>query len=103
VGCEALEEQTQHLSSYDELPPVIRGSVLLAIGSSFPEPATVNLAIALPVIGVLLAATVHFLVVARTGYRVTTAEAATMLVAYLGFFTWVLAETFRLSNVIGAV
>lgn len=77
--------------------------VAIPIGVIVVGSATVDLAIALPIVGALVLATLLFLVFARTGYRVTTSEAATMLIAYLAFFTWVLAETFHLTNLIGPV
>jgi cation:H+ antiporter len=77
--------------------------VAIPVGVLIVGGATVNLATALPIVGALFGATLLFLVFARTGFRVTTSEAATMLVAYFAFFTWVLAETFHLTNVIGPV
>lgn len=37
VGSEWLEESAEHLSAYYGLPAVVQGSVVVAIGSSFPE------------------------------------------------------------------
>lgn len=39
-----LESSSEQLSSYYELPPLVQGAVVLAIGSSFPELATAVLA-----------------------------------------------------------
>ncbi|MFB6150465.1 MAG: sodium:calcium antiporter [Haloarculaceae archaeon] len=44
VGSSWLEGASERLSEYYGLPPVVQGSVVAAIGSSFPELATVVLA-----------------------------------------------------------
>lgn len=41
LGSGWLESSAEHLSSYYGLPPVVQGSVVVAIGSSFPELASV--------------------------------------------------------------
>ena len=41
LGSGWLEESAEHLSAYYGLPPVVQGSVVVAIGSSFPELASV--------------------------------------------------------------
>lgn len=41
VGSGWLEESAEHLSSYYGLPAVVQGSVVVAVGSSFPELASV--------------------------------------------------------------
>ena len=39
-GSEWLESASEKLSAYYELPPLVQGAVILAVGSSFPELAT---------------------------------------------------------------
>ncbi|MFB6218797.1 MAG: sodium:calcium antiporter [Halobacteriaceae archaeon] len=41
LGSGWLEEAAEHLSTYYGLPPVVQGSVVVAVGSSFPEFASV--------------------------------------------------------------
>ena len=41
LGSGWLESSAEHLSSYYGLPPVIQGSIVVAVGSSFPELASV--------------------------------------------------------------
>lgn len=43
-GSEWLESSSERLSVYYELPPLVQGAVVLAIGSSFPELSTAVLA-----------------------------------------------------------
>jgi len=39
-GSQMLESSSERLSAYYQLPPLVQGSVVLAVGSSFPELAT---------------------------------------------------------------
>ncbi|MFB6292745.1 MAG: sodium:calcium antiporter [Halonotius sp.] len=41
IGSGWLETSAEHLSAYYGLPPVVQGSVVVAVGSSFPELASV--------------------------------------------------------------
>jgi cation:H+ antiporter len=41
VGSGWLESSAEHLSTYYGLPPVVQGSIVVAVGSSFPELASV--------------------------------------------------------------
>jgi len=43
-GSEWLESSSERLSAYYELPPLVQGAVVLAVGSSFPELSTAVLA-----------------------------------------------------------
>ncbi len=43
-GSEWLETSSEKLSAYYELPPLVQGAVVLAVGSSFPELSTAVLA-----------------------------------------------------------
>ncbi|ABC43995.1 cation:H+ antiporter [Salinibacter ruber] len=46
-GSELLESSTEKLSGYYQLPPLVQGSIVLAVGSSFPELSTAVLSAAL--------------------------------------------------------
>ncbi len=66
--------------------------VVIPVGVLLTGAAVVNFAVAAPMMGVLVLATVLLFVALRTNLALTRLEAYVLLVAYLGFAGWVMAE-----------
>jgi cation:H+ antiporter len=67
--------------------------VAIPIGVLIAGSAPVNFAVAAPMMGVLTVATILLFVMLRTDLVLTTAESYTLLLAYLLFVSWMVAET----------
>jgi len=67
--------------------------VAIPLGVLVAGTAPVDFAVAVPMFAVLTLATVLLFLFLRTDLSVTTAEAATLLLAYVLFVAWVVAET----------
>lgn len=67
--------------------------VAIPLGVLIVGSVTVNFAVAVPMMGVLTLATILLFVVLRTDLSLTGAEAYTLLLAYLLFIIWIVAET----------
>ena len=77
--------------------------VAIPIGVLIVGVVTVDFAVAVPMLGVLTLATVLLFTFLRTELSVTTAEAYALLIAYLLFVSWIVAETVGLTNyIVGA-
>ncbi|MFB6242914.1 MAG: sodium:calcium antiporter [Halobaculum sp.] len=67
--------------------------VAIPIGVVIVGVVEVNFSVAVPMMGVLTLATVLLFGLLRTGLSLTSAESAVLLVSYLLFVAWVIAET----------
>ncbi|MFB6179151.1 MAG: sodium:calcium antiporter [Halorientalis sp.] len=67
--------------------------VAIPVGVLIVGHAAIDFAMAVPMFGVLTAATVLLFTVLRTGLALTERESAALLVAYVVFIAWVVAET----------
>ena len=67
--------------------------VALPIGVLLVGSATVNYALAVPMMGVLTLATVILFTAMRTGLEITRPEAWVLLLSYVLFILWILIET----------
>ncbi len=67
--------------------------VVIPLGVLLVGSVTVEFAVAVPMMGVLTAATVMLFVVTRTDLSLTNGESAALVVAYVVFLVWVVAET----------
>ncbi|ADQ68996.1 Ca2+/Na+ antiporter [Halogeometricum borinquense DSM 11551] len=74
--------------------------VAIPIGVLIVGAAPINFAIAVPTMGFLTLATVLLFTVLRTDLSLTDGEAYGLLVAYIGFVLWMIAETADLTNFI---
>ncbi len=77
--------------------------VAIPLGVFVVGTATVNFAVAAPMLGVLTLATVLLFVSLRTGLSLTDPEAYGLLAAYLAFVAWVAVETVGLTNFVPGV
>ena len=76
--------------------------VAIPIGVLLIGTVSINFAVAVPMFGVLTLATVLLFGFLRTDLSLTTAEAYALLVAYVLFVAWVLAETIGVINLVAA-
>jgi len=74
--------------------------VVIPVGVLFVGTVTVDVAVAVPMFGVLTLATVVLFAFLRTDLAVTTTEAYALLAAYALFVAWVVAETVGVTEVI---
>ncbi|MGQ4555389.1 sodium:calcium antiporter [Halobellus sp. GM3] len=74
--------------------------VAIPIGVLIVGSVVIDFATAVPMFGVLTLATVLLFAVLRTDLRLTSAESAFLLVSYLLFVSWVVAETVGVVSVI---
>ncbi|RYJ08179.1 sodium:calcium antiporter [Halogeometricum borinquense] len=74
--------------------------VAIPIGVLIVGEATINFAIAVPTMGFLTLATVLLFTALRTDLSLTGREAYGLLVTYVGFVLWMIAETADLTNFI---
>jgi len=74
--------------------------VAIPIGVLIVGSATVDFAVAVPMLGVLTLATVLLFSFLRTDLEITNVESYAMLAAYALFVAWVLAETVGVTNLI---
>ncbi|SDN22110.1 cation:H+ antiporter [Halogranum gelatinilyticum] len=74
--------------------------VAIPIGVLIVGSVTIDFAVAVPMLGVLTLATVLLFSFLRTDLSVTSLEAYTLLVAYLLFVAWVVAESLGITSVI---
>lgn len=66
--------------------------VVIPIGVLLTKPIPIDFALAAPMMGCLLVATMLLFVTLRTDLLLTPREAAVLLVAYIGFVIWVILE-----------
>jgi cation:H+ antiporter len=76
--------------------------VAIPVGVFIVGTVPVDFAVAAPMFGVLTLATVLLFTILRTDLSLTTLEAYALLVAYLLFILWVVAETLGVSGLIRA-
>ncbi|WP_435181797.1 sodium:calcium antiporter [Halorussus sp. AFM4] len=74
--------------------------VAIPIGVLIVGAAPVNFAVAVPMMGVLTLATILLFVVLRTDLSLTGAESYALLLSYLLFVAWVVAETAGVTDLI---
>lgn len=74
--------------------------VVIPVGVLLTGAAVVNFAITAPMMGVLVIATIILFVTLRTSLALTRPEAYFLLLAYLGFVGWVLAEALSFIDVL---
>ncbi len=74
--------------------------VVLPVGVLLTGAAVVNFAIAAPMMGVLVLATILLFVTLRTELALTRREAYVLLIAYTVFAGWILAEALALVNLL---
>lgn len=74
--------------------------VVIPVGVLLTGTAVVDFAITAPMMGVLVLATMLLFVTLRTGLALRRWEAFVLLIAYLAFVAWVLAEALALVNVL---
>jgi len=67
--------------------------VAIPIGVLIAGQAPIDFAIAVPMLGVLTLATILLFTILRTGLRLSDPESYLLLVAYLAFVTWMIAES----------
>lgn len=72
--------------------------VAIPLGILIAGSAPVNFAVAAPMMGVLTVATILLFVMLRTDLVLTTAESYSLLLAYLLFVAWMVAETVGVLN-----
>ncbi|WP_312907434.1 sodium:calcium antiporter [Natronosalvus caseinilyticus] len=77
--------------------------VAIPIGVLIVGTVAVDFAVAIPMFGVLTLATVVLFAVMRTDLSLTTREAYLLLVSYLVFVGWVIAETIGVTSLIRGV
>ncbi|SFK69641.1 cation:H+ antiporter [Halogranum rubrum] len=77
--------------------------VAIPLGVLIVGTVTINFAVAVPMFGVLTLATVLLFTFLRTDLSLTSLESALLLVAYLAFVAWVVAETLGFSGLIKTV
>ncbi|KTG13342.1 hypothetical protein AUR66_19540 [Haloferax profundi] len=71
---------------------------MLIVGS-----VPVDFAVAVPMMGVLTLATVFLFAILRTDLRLTRLESYALLLGYILFILWVVAETIGVTNLIKGV
>ncbi|AWB27426.1 sodium:calcium antiporter [Halococcoides cellulosivorans] len=74
--------------------------VAIPIGVLIVGEVTINFGVAVPMLGVLTAATVALFVSLRTDLELSDREAYMLLGIYMVFFTWVVTETIGLTHVL---
>ncbi|MCT9097932.1 sodium:calcium antiporter [Haloarchaeobius sp. HME9146] len=74
--------------------------VALPIGVLIVGSVPIDFAVAIPMMGVLTLATVLLFAIMRTGLSLSTPESYALLVAYLAFVVWVVAETAGVTDLI---
>jgi len=72
--------------------------VAIPLGVLIAGSAPVNFAVAAPMMGVLTVATILLFMMLRTDLTLTTAESYSLLLAYLLFVAWMVAETVGVLN-----
>ncbi|WP_135829159.1 sodium:calcium antiporter [Halorussus halobius] len=77
--------------------------VAIPVGVFIAGSAPVNFAVAVPMMGVLTLATILLFVVLRTDLTLTTGESYALLLSYLLFVGWVVAETVGVTDLIRSV
>jgi cation:H+ antiporter len=77
--------------------------VAIPVGVFIVGSAPVNFAVAVPMLGVLTVATVLLFTFLRTDLALSSAEAYVLLVAYVAFVAWVVAESAGVTQVIQGV
>jgi cation:H+ antiporter len=74
--------------------------VAIPVGVLIVGTSTVSFAVAAPMFGVLTLATILLFTVLRTDLSLTESESYLLLVAYLGFILWILAETLGVTDLV---
>ena len=74
--------------------------VAIPVGVFIVGSVAVDFAVAVPMFGVLTLATVLLFTILRTGLSLTSVESYALLVAYLVFVAWVVAETIGVTHLI---
>ncbi|WP_435102031.1 sodium:calcium antiporter [Halarchaeum sp. P4] len=74
--------------------------VAIPLGVLIVGTVTVDFAVAVPMFGVLTLATVLLFAIMRTDLSLTSVESYALLVAYVAFVAWVVAETVGVTHVI---
>ncbi|KAB1190594.1 sodium:calcium antiporter [Haloferax sp. MBLA0076] len=77
--------------------------VAIPVGVLIVGSVPVDFAVAVPMMGVLTLATVFLFAILRTDLRLTRLESYALLLAYILFIFWVVAETIGLTNVIKGI
>jgi len=77
--------------------------IAIPLGVLIVGTATVNFAVAAPMMGVLTLATILLFVALRTDLSLTDPEAYALLLAYVAFVCWVAAETVGATDYVGGV
>jgi cation:H+ antiporter len=77
--------------------------VVIPVGVLIVGSVPVNFSLAVPMLGVLTLATVLLFAILRTDMTLSTPEAYVLLLAYVAFIAWVVAETAGVSDVLVGV